>query len=120
MCGMNFEFVTATRIVFGAGKLAEIGGLVRAFGERTLVVTGGNPGRASRLLELLASERVVTTRFPVSGEPTIALVEQGIALAKANGCQFVASFGGGSAIDSGKAIAAMLTNTPLRGGAGGG
>src|SRR6266550_5232164 len=117
---MNFEFVTATRIVFGAGKLAELGGLARGFGERALVVTGGNPGRASRLLELLASERVVTTRFPVSGEPTIALVGQGIALAKANGCQFVVSFGGGSAIDAGKAIAAMLTNTPLPGGAGGG
>jgi len=120
MLGMNFEFVTATRIVFGAGKLAEIGGLVRGFGERALVVTGRNPRRASRLLELLASERVVTTRFPVSGEPTIALVEQGIALAKAKGCQFVVSFGGGSAIDAGKAIAAMLTNTPLLGGAGGG
>ena len=107
---MNFEFVTATRIVFGAGKLAECGELVRGFGERALVVTGGNPGRASRLLELLASERVVTTTFPVSGEPTIALVEQGIALANANGCQFVVSFGGGSAIDAGKAIAAMMTN----------
>jgi alcohol dehydrogenase class IV len=107
---MNFEFVTATRIVFGAGKLAEIGGLVCDYGGRALVVTGGNPGRASRLLDLLASERVVTTTFPVSGEPTIALVEQGIALAKANDCQFVVSFGGGSAIDAGKAIAAMLTN----------
>src|SRR5437773_2563755 len=117
---MNFEFVTAKRIVFGAGKLAEVGALVRGFGERALMVTGGNPGRAARLLELLASERVVTTTFPVPGEPTIALVEQGIALAKANGCQFVVSFGGGSAIDAGKAIAAMLTNTPLPGGAGGG
>ena len=117
---MNFEFVTTTRIVFGAGKLAELGGLVRGFGERALVVTGGNPGRASRLLELLASERVVTTTFPVSGEPTIALVEQGIGLAKANGCQFVVSFGGGSAIDAGKAIAAMMTNAPLLGGVGGG
>src|SRR6185295_233745 len=107
---MNFEFVTATRIVFGAAKLAEIGGLVRGFGERALVVTGGNPGRASPLLELLASKRVATTSFPVFGEPTIALVEQGIALAKANGCEFVVSFGGGSAIDAGKAIAAMLTN----------
>src|SRR6266487_4648770 len=107
---MNFEFVTATRIVFGAGKLAEIGALARGFGERTLVVTGGNPGRASRLLELLASERVVTATFPVSGEPTIALVERGIALAKATGCQCVVSFGGGSAIDAGKAIAAMMTN----------
>ena len=107
---MNFEFATATRIVFGAGKLAEIGALVRGFGERALVVTGGNPGRALRLLELLSGEHVVTTRFPVSGEPTVALVEQGMALAKANGCQMVVSFGGGSAIDAGKAIAAMMTN----------
>jgi alcohol dehydrogenase class IV len=107
---MNFEFATATQIVFGAGKLAEIGGLMRGFIGRALVVHGENPARASRLLDLLAHERVLTTTFPVAGEPTIALVEQGMTRAKTAGCQCVIAIGGGSVIDTGKAIAAMLTN----------
>jgi len=48
--------------------------------------------------------------FPVSGEPEIATVHAGVALAKQERCNFVIGIGGGSAIDAGKAIAAMLTN----------
>jgi len=107
---VNFEFQTATRVLFGAGKLAEVGGLARGFGSRALVVTGGNPVRAERLLELLERTGVTVTTFTASGEPTIALVEQGVAAAKAAGCEFVVSIGGGSVIDAGKAIAAMLAN----------
>lgn len=107
---MNFEFATATRIVFGAGKLKAIGGLARGFGKHALVVTGKNPTRADALLKRLAAEGIATTTFAVPGEPTVKLVEEGIASAKASHCDFVIAFGGGSAIDAGKAIAAMLTN----------
>jgi len=107
---MNFEFATATRIVFGAGKLREIGGLVRGFGKHALVVTGNNPARAAALLKLLEAERIASTTFAVPGEPTIQVVEQGTAMARSVGCDFVIAFGGGSAIDAGKAIAAMLAN----------
>ncbi len=107
---MNFEFQTTTRIVFGAGKLACIGELTRGFGSRALVVTGAKPERASRLPGLLAREPAAVTVFPVSGEPTIGLIEQGLDVARRADCQFVISIGGGSVIDSGKAIAAMLAN----------
>src|SRR5438445_13874213 len=107
---MFFEFATATRIIFGAGKLREVGRLARELGGRGLVVTGREPARATRLMSLLDDCGIASATFPVSGEPEIDTVEHGVALAKGECCDWVASIGGGSAIDTGKAIAALLTN----------
>lgn len=107
---MNFEFTTATRIVFGPGKLSELATSVGGFGTRALVVSGGRSAVANRAAELLAPAGIVATRFVVAGEPAIGLVEQGITLARAERCELVIAIGGGSVIDAGKAIAAMLAN----------
>ena len=48
-----FEFATATRIIFGEGKLAEAPETIKGFGQKVLVVTGSKPKRAAPLLELL-------------------------------------------------------------------
>lgn len=106
----SFEFATATRIVFGAGRLSEIGALARDFGERALIVTGSDQGRARVLLSRLAAAGVEHSIFSVAGEPEVATVQSGITQARESGCDLVISFGGGSAIDTGKAVAAMLTN----------
>jgi len=63
-----------------------------------------------KLIGLLKAERISETVFSVPGEPTIALVEQGMAVARTAGCELVIAIGGGSVIDAGKAIAAMLAN----------
>ncbi len=107
---MRFEFATATRIVFGIGALKEIGALVKDFGRHALVVTGRDPRRAERLPSLLREAELGATVFSVAGEPTLATVEQGVSAARQSGCDFVTGFGGGSAIDAAKAIAAVLTN----------
>ena len=107
---MNFEFATATRIVFGAGKLCELGTLARGFGQHVLLVTGKGAWRAIRASELLETAGLSVTVYAVSGEPTITVVEQGMAMARGAGCKLVISVGGGSVIDAGKAIAAMLAN----------
>ena len=107
---MNFEFATATRIVFGAGALQHVAANAKTFGRRALVVTGGEARRAEKLISQLATAGFRPEIFPVTGEPEIATVATGIALAKKSGCDFVVSFGGGSVIDTGKAIAALLTN----------
>ncbi len=107
---MHFEFTTATRIVFGAGMVNQVGPIAKDYGLRALVVTSRAPGRAERLLAGLKSTSVAAATFPVAGEPELATVEQGTRLAKAEKCELVIGFGGGSAIDAGKAIAAMLTN----------
>jgi alcohol dehydrogenase class IV len=62
------------------------------------------------LLDLLKGQGISATLFSIPGEPTIALVEQGVATAWSAGFDFVISIGGGSVIDAGKAIAAMLAN----------
>jgi alcohol dehydrogenase class IV len=106
----RFEFSTATRIIFGWDSLAEIGPLAGAYGKHALVVTGSDPAKAKRLLDLLNSEQVLASVFSIPCEPTLELVEQGTAYGKKLGADLVIGFGGGSAIDGAKAIAAMLTN----------
>ncbi|MDR3456537.1 MAG: iron-containing alcohol dehydrogenase [Verrucomicrobiae bacterium] len=107
---MNFEFATATRIIFGAGALQHTGANVKGCGRHALVVTGGNPARAEKLLASLAAAGLSSATFSVPGEPELATVENGVARAKSENCDFVISLGGGSVIDAGKAIAAMITN----------
>lgn len=107
---MQFEFATVTRILFGAGTVGQVGANVKNWGGLALVVTGSNPQRAEKLLANLSASGIGTTTFAVAGEPKIATVENGVALAKKENCDFVIGFGGGSVIDAGKAVAAMLKN----------
>jgi alcohol dehydrogenase class IV len=107
---MKFEFATATRIVFGAGTVNDAGAIAGEFGRRALVVTGRDSRRAERILAGLKSGGIGAVTFSVAGEPELETVERGTKLAQAERCELVIGFGGGSAIDAAKAIAAMLTN----------
>ena len=102
---MRFEFATATRIVFGEGTAATLPEVVRTFGVRPLVVTGASPERAASLVSALSAGT-----FAVPGEPTVELVREGARLAHKANYDVIISIGGGSAIDAGKAIAAIATN----------
>jgi alcohol dehydrogenase class IV len=102
---MHFEFATATRIIFGEGKAASLPELARSFGVRALVVTGASPERAAAIVSALSAETLA-----VPGEPTVELVREGARRVRDAGCDVVVSIGGGSAIDAGKAIAAIATN----------
>ncbi len=107
---MRFEFATAARIVFGRGMLSEIGPLAASMGSNTLVVTGRNPERARHLIDLLRASGLQTAAYAVGGEPSVATVRAGIEAARKSGCDLVIGIGGGSAIDAGKAVAALLAN----------
>ncbi len=98
-----FEFAAAGRIVFGAGSVKEVMPAAARLGSRVLLVTGANPGRAR-------SAGLDGEVFAVDGEPTLDTVRAGVAFASKAGCDVVIGFGGGSAMDAGKAIAAMLVN----------
>ena len=107
---MRFEFATAGRIVFGPGTLKEVGASAKTLGYRPLVVTGRNPARAAKLLERLAAGGLSPLTFTVAGEPTTDCVLAGVKQAREAGCDLVIGFGGGSAVDAAKAIAALLGN----------
>jgi alcohol dehydrogenase class IV len=107
---MNFEFGTATRILFGPGTVREAGAVAKALGQRALVVTGRTPQRARPLLAALRAARVKSATFSVEGEPTTDAVRDGTQHARAERCDVIIGFGGGSALDAAKAIAALLAN----------
>ncbi len=107
---MNFVFATATRIIFGPGTLSQLGLLAAELGHRALVVIGRTQEGTNPLLDVLTGHGLDIATFTVTGEPTVDLVKQGVFKARANKCDLVVGFGGGSAIDAGKAIAALLTN----------
>jgi alcohol dehydrogenase class IV len=105
---LGFEFATATRILFGAGRLAEAPEVVRSLGgRRVLIVTGKTPARAQPLREMLDRLGLATVVFRVEGEPTLEVAREGTATAIAVGCDAVVALGGGSVLDTGKAIAAL-------------
>ncbi|HXC99188.1 MAG TPA: iron-containing alcohol dehydrogenase [Verrucomicrobiae bacterium] len=110
IANVRFEFATANRIVFGRGAICDAGTLAAELGRRALVVTGRNPLRAGPLLELLRKHGVNDIIFPMTGEPEIQTVRDGLASAARERCDLVIAFGGGSAIDTGKAVAALLAN----------
>ena len=107
MTAAAFEFATAGRIVAGAGRAAELPGVLAGLGSRVLVCTGANPARHENLLAGLGLPAAV---FPVAGEPTAELARAGAAAAAEHGADVVAAIGGGSVIDLGKAVAMLLAN----------
>ena len=98
----TFEFATATCIDFGPGAVKHVIPAARKFGWQPLLVTGSRP---QTLLEDLQP-----ILFRVSGEPTVEHAREGARLAREYNCSLVISLGGGSAIDAGKAIAALASN----------
>ncbi len=105
-----FEFATAARILFGAGRLREAGDAARSLGRRAFLVTGANPERSAPLRRLLDAAGVSSTACRVYGEPTVAAVAAAVAAAREAGCDCVIGFGGGSALDAAKAVAALAPN----------
>ena len=78
--------------------------------ERVLLVTGSTPDRADSILSALQEHKVSHTPFSVSGEPTVPAVADGVRSAKKAQCRIVIGYGGGSALDCAKAIAALMPN----------
>jgi alcohol dehydrogenase class IV len=111
---VSFELATPSRIIFGAGRLSEVGSVAQSMGKRALVVESGSR-RCEPLFALLGERGVAASTFFVTGEPTTSLVERGVEQARTEECDVIIAFGGGSVIDAAKAISALLTNrAPLR------
>jgi len=107
---MRFEFATATRIIFGPGTLAEVGPAARTFGQLAFVVVGTAGERVMPLLATLMQQRVAVTIFKIAGEPDIEQVQRALEQVRIEKPDMVIGFGGGSAVDAGKAVAILATN----------
>jgi alcohol dehydrogenase class IV len=104
-----FEFFSPIRVIFGRGKFAAVGDLAASLGRRALVVFNGadHIGPFQDLLRRSDVEPVVCRQ---RGEPTVAHVDAAAEMARRSDCDCVIGFGGGSAIDAAKAVAAMITS----------
>jgi alcohol dehydrogenase class IV len=104
----SFEFATANRIIFGAGKLNELSKYIEGNTKHLLLVCGHSSDAIPRLREMLSTMYTPFTEFQVHGEPAVDVVRAGIETAR--DCDMVIGLGGGSVLDTGKAIAALVTN----------
>jgi alcohol dehydrogenase class IV len=109
---MSFRILQPARIHFGRGAAGEALALARTFGPRGILVHGAAPGRARAALGGAWGTEIVT--ISVSREPTLAALEAAVATARPHWPDWVLAVGGGSALDLGKALAALL---PAPGGA---
>lgn len=107
---MQFGFATATRILFGAGTVRQLGGIAASIGKCILVVYNLPEARTAPVFNDLTARGLRVVPFAINGEPTVTIVAEGVKLADHNGCDLVVGFGGGSAIDGAKAVAALTTN----------
>jgi alcohol dehydrogenase class IV len=107
---MRFEFTTANRIIFGRNALSEVAPIAADWGCRALLITGRNDERASGLKEALVKQGMAVTACPVCGEPTLSAMRESVKIGREDSCDVVIGMGGGSVIDAGKTVAALLTN----------
>jgi len=106
----NFQIQTPTNLVFGKGTQHQIGGLVKPLAKKVLLHYGGGTVKKIGLYDdtkksLIAAGVDFVELGGVVPNPRLSLVHEGIELCKREGVDFVLAIGGGSAIDSAKAIA---------------
>ncbi len=104
---MTFTFATANKVVFGAGAADGLPKLAATFGSRVLLVLDTHIDEAHAPAAGVGTERLVLRS---KGEPTVASIEAAVEAARAFDPQVVVAIGGGSTIDTAKAVAILLPN----------
>lgn len=107
-------FKTPEYTLIGSKALEEAKPYLKKCGKKALIVTGKHVVLSGMMAELKKTlEEIGIAYFVfdgITGEPTNVMIDKGIAAYKENGCDFCIGIGGGSPLDSAKAIAAMITN----------
>jgi len=111
---MNGVYTAPRYVFYGSDALKEAIPVITSLGKKALIVTGKSmirQGYMKELTDMLTEkgvESVVFDRIP--GEPTDTMIDEGLAIYKSEGCDFLIGFGGGSPLDSAKAIGVLVTN----------
>ena len=105
----DFDLYLPTHIVFGKGRVAELGKLTTGRGERVLITYGGGSVIKSGLLDAVKAQLADRTVFTFGGiepNPKIGTIKKAIELCRKENIDFIVAVGGGSVIDATKCIAA--------------
>ncbi|MDF2152389.1 iron-containing alcohol dehydrogenase [Vibrio sp. CAU 1672] len=105
-----FQFMTATRIIFGEGALRSSLSVINQYGYSVLLVTGQDIQRAAPIINYLKAQNMRYQHVSISGEPYITMVEETAIIGRKFQPDMVIAIGGGSVIDMGKALAAIIPN----------
>ena len=112
---MHFDFYNPTHLLFGSGKLGELGDQKLPGKKALLLISAGKSAKASGALEKTQAqlaragvEYVVCAN--IRENPAKELVMEAAQVARDNGCDFIVALGGGAVLDSAVAVAAMATN----------
>ncbi len=108
----SFEFMSANRIIFGTGNFNQLGQLADQSGKKTLIVTNLPAGKILERLEKQLMEKQIKFDYfsNFKGEPTVKLIDEGAGYTRSEKFDLIIGIGGGSAIDSGKALSGLATN----------
>lgn len=108
------HFVIPNHTVVGTNVLSEAAPLLKKMGNKAFIVTGRHVAVSDmmkQLTALLDENGIDCVIFDgITGEPTDTMIEKGVEMLKSSGCDFIIGIGGGSPLDSAKAIAAMAVN----------
>ncbi|MBR2398060.1 MAG: iron-containing alcohol dehydrogenase, partial [Clostridia bacterium] len=101
----NFEYNCPTKIIFGKNAESELLYELRKYGDRVLLVYGGQSIKRSGLFESVTMQLREANKavFELSGvlpNPRLSLVQKGIEIVKKNGVDLILAVGGGSVIDT--------------------
>ena len=115
---LNFDMHIPTRIMFGRDTQKEIGSLIKPYTKKALLHYGGNSIKKSGLYDqVVASLKENNIEFVELGgvvpNPRLSLAEEGAELCKKEGVDLILAVGGGSVIDSAKAIALGACNDDI-------
>lgn len=111
----TFQYYLPVNVVFGSGRVSEVGAWTAPYGKRALIVTGRSSAKKSglydRVKDSLAAAGVDSVLFDkVRQNPLTTTANEGAAFARENGCDVVVAIGGGSIMDCAKAIAFLAVN----------
>lgn len=108
------HFVIPNHTIVGTNVLSEAAALLKKMGNKAFIVTGRHVAVSDmmkQLTALLDENGIGCVIFDgITGEPTDTMIENGVEMLKSSGCDFIIGIGGGSPLDSAKAIAAMAVN----------
>jgi len=108
----SFQFFSLPKIIFGTGKRSELADEVNSRGKRVLLLTGSssvhNSGHGDEIITSLKAAKLELEHEVIAHEPSPSLIDKIVERYRPGGIQVVVAVGGGSVMDSGKAVSAMI------------